>query len=862
LTTFCNAFFAFFVMLTSEQLRSLISTRGVDTGESVILREKRERLFVQHIKSSPSRQVNKRNRGKTPGGRTLLQSYLEHGIDANPADTAFTILQKSLAGAGVINKGKLIQQQTTQLQKSILPLPLSPLNHGLAGISVLKSLAPSIAGAMYHTSFTLLDRDRDGFLTDGDVEECILELRVPFIEEAQYLDQYARAASQSGAAIGVDFPSFVRICRRDMSLRLTHMASWLSQHGPRQALAAAAALSKEQQAILETEAKASEARRHSRLKNKLIREFSSGLSDQEEDDLLASERMSYEPPPRFAVPLEVNNYKGIAGMFIQKTMRETSSTESKKAFSYSPTTSNEMTSSSSISTFASASPSISSSSLKFRAETPIPLPPLLTSGRVGTALSQSEDDSEIEAILRKPWQRKSNEELPFVYGPSPPAVLTHFSRHSPSITLPSSSSSHSFIKNKIKKRRKFDINLVESRKFDINLVESKTSTTLLENDTKMLSQVNTSLLDQHDIKKVVLEDGEESNTNDIENNTILAPNDIENNILAPVVIHSLLDESDKTFFNQQHLSSLSSPSYTLDSFRASSVGFGSHSVMTSSDEQIRPSSLPSPSQAGGLSFIDFSERKFGLKNARLAHALLNGLPPAKEILFPHRARSESPPSALKRVSRDGTPRSRSNSRLRVGFNVDSNGRPSTTEEVVEAVLISNTTQNDSMDYSINNFPETFEKSNSTQSGDYIILNNDSTLTETETNNETNNDSIESMFSISAPSLPKTTTLSWNFEDIQKPLDSINDDNTSFSIPSVSAIAINASPKYDMSILGRYEGAKRMCKVLRRIVRRRLRPRFDLWVKVVIDMMRIDYASAATTIQALVRGHICRSRLTT
>jgi len=66
----------------------------------------------------------------------------------------------------------------------------------------------------------------------------------------------------------------------------------------------------------------------------------------------------------------------------------------------------------------------------------------------------------------------------------------------------------------------------------------------------------------------------------------------------------------------------------------------------------------------------------------------------------------------------------------------------------------------------------------------------------------------------------------------------------------------------MSILGRYEGAKRMCKVLRRIIRRKLRPIFDLWVTAVIEMMRLDYASAATTIQALVRGHLSRSRLST
>ena len=653
-------------MLSSEELRSLISSRGVDTGESILARDKRERLFLQHVKkNSPSRLI-KKNRGKTPGGRTLLQSYLDDGLDANPADTAFTILQKSLAGTGKgVNKAKLQQLQS---QPFSLPAPLSPLSHGLAGISVLRTLAPSVAGAMYHSSFTLLDRDQDGFLRPGDVAESLLHLRVPFVEEAAFLDGYSLAAVRSGAAEGLDFPSFVRICRKDLTLRLTNLASWLSQNGPRQALAAAAAISLEHQSLLESEAKASEARRNTRLKNKILREFTPGLTEHEEALLYASEMKSFEPPPQFAKTLEVNDYKGISGMFFQSSTVDSSRKASSSSLPLNTHTLMDSSLSSSSSSLSSSSlfslQASSTLSPKFRAETPIPLPPLSTrtdSGRVGTALSQTEDDSEIEALLLKPWSQMQNDSnLTFVYGPATPSQPTHFSRRTPpkQQSPPSSSSS-----SKNERRRKFDVELSDARipTTPVLATRRRRKSRSPETSLKPRSQVDTPPLNEQLTY--------ESNVSEISKDS----NKEEDISLAPVVIHSFSSEEITV---NPHLSSFSGPSFTIDSFRASSVGFGAHSVMTGTDEQIqqRPSSLPSPTQPGG-SFSDFSEKRFGVKNARMAHALLNGLPPARglDIMMPHReARSESPPSALKRVSRDGTPggrSSRSNSRLRVGFNV-------------------------------------------------------------------------------------------------------------------------------------------------------------------------------------------------
>jgi hypothetical protein len=149
-------------------------------------------------------------------------------------------------------------------------------------------------------------------------------------------------------------------------------------------LAAAAAISLEHQSLLESEAKASEARRNTRLKNKILREFTPGLTEHEEALLYASEMKSFEPPPQFAKTLEVNDYKGISGMFFQSSTmnssRKASSSSSSPLNTHTLMESSSLSSSSLFSVPASLSP-------KFRAETPIPLPPLSTrtdSGRVGT----------------------------------------------------------------------------------------------------------------------------------------------------------------------------------------------------------------------------------------------------------------------------------------------------------------------------------------------------------------------------------------------------------------------------------------------------------------------------------------------
>jgi hypothetical protein len=872
-------------MLSSEELRSLISTRGVDTGESIIAKEKREKLFVQHVKKNSPSRLSKKNRSKTPGGRTLLQSYLDHGLDANPADTAFTILQKSLAGAGkrAGNNRAKAQQQMHSQQPFSLPSPLSPLTHGLAGISVLKSLAPSVAGAMYHSSFTLLDQDQDGLLRPGDVSKSLLQLSIPFVEEAEFLDGYALAAVRSGAAEGLDFPSFVRICRRDTSLRLTNMASWLSQNGPKQALAAAASLSLEQQSILESEAKASEARRNIRLKNKILREFTPDLTESEEAALFAIERKNYEPPPKFAIPLELNDYRGISGMFFQSTIMDKSA---KKIPSLSASASSAAAvknmSSEELSINGSSSLSSLSSSPKFRAETPIPLPPLsahTNSDRAGTALSQTEDDTEIEALLLKPWsQLQNNSTLPFVYGPAPTPPQTHFSRRSPISPLstrkqqpPPSIMSNSSDKNE--RRRKFDVELsyeeTETRSSSDKTTKTsarrrrrKSRSRSPETSLRLDLQRNTPpFVEKSNIESQREEKSEDKSEDEETERPLSQP------VVHPVVIHSL-SNTDEVVVNP-HLSSFSGPTFTMDSFRASSVGFGSQSLLVGMDEQMqqRPSSLPSPTQPGG-SFSDFSEKKFGAKNARLAHSLLHGLPPIsrdiQEMLRKDRGRSESPPSALKRTSRDGTPRnSRSNSRLRVGFHVDSEGRPSTIEQ--QYSMRSSVTLLDSSEES-RVIDSKSDSATATEgavsiSEDTSSLSSSSLLALKAVDIEPSPEF--SLTSLTLPSI-KPGSLSWNFEDVQQQKQQQKEEevpvnDVPFSIPSaITAVTSEKPPKYDLKIFGRYEGAKRISKVLRKIVRRRLRPIFNMWVDMIIAMMRKEYIAAAIKIQAIARGFLART----
>jgi hypothetical protein len=340
-------------------------------------------------------------------------------------------------------------------------------------------------------------------------------------------------------------------------------------------------------------------------------------------------------------------------------------------------------------------------------------------------------------------------------------------------------------------------------------------------------------------------------------------------VVHPVVIHSL-SNTDEVVVNP-HLSSFSGPTFTMDSFRASSVGFGSQSLLVGKDEQMqqRPSSLPSPTQPGG-SFSDFSEKKFGAKNARLAHSLLHGLPPIsrdiQEMLRKDRARSVSPPSALKRTSRDGTPRnSRSNSRLRVGFHVDSEGRPSTIEQ--QYSMRSSVTLHDSSEES--RIIDSKSDSATETEGAVSISEDTSSLSSSSFLIAPKGADIEPSpeFSLTSLTLPtiKPGSLSWNFEDVQqqkqqqKEEEEVPVSDVPFSIPSaITAATSEKPPKYDLKIFGRYEGAKRISKVLRKIVRRRLRPIFNMWVDMIIAMMRKEYITAAIKIQAIARGFLVRT----
>jgi hypothetical protein len=249
----------------------------------------------------------------------------------------------------------------------------------------------------------------------------------------------------------------------------------------------------------------------------------------------------------------------------------------------------------------------------------------------------------------------------------------------------------------------------------------------------------------------------------------------------------------------------------------------------------------------------------------MAHALLNGLPPARgpDAMMPYRtARSESPPSALKRVSRDGTPggknSSRGNSRLRVGFNVDAEGRPSTTEQ--QLLLRSETIVNDSQ-RGDSVIEDVSSEAAASQVGENGVNFNFSEVPSSSMVPQSDTDAVDFTVSISVPSLPIKSGLSWDFDDVNKKQGPIEDD-VQFSIPSsISAsIAPEKPQKYDLSILGRYEGAKRMSKVLRRIVRRRLRPFFNAFVNATVLLIREEYVIAAVKIQAIARGFIIRTVL--
>jgi hypothetical protein len=530
------------------------------------------------------------------------------------------------------------------------------------------------------------------------------------------------------------------------------------------------------------------------------------------------------------------------------------------------------------------SSSLSSLSLspKFRAETPIPLPPLsahTNSDRAGTALSQTEDDTEIEALLLKPWsQLQNNSTLPFVYGPAPTPPQTHFSRRSPISPLstrkqqpPPSIMLNSSDKNE--RRRKFDVELsyeeTETRSSSDKTTKTsarrrrrKSRSRSPETSLRLDLQRNTPpFVEQSNIESQ-REEKSEDKSEDEETETPLSQP-----VVHPVVIHSL-SNTDEVVVNP-HLSSFSGPTFTMDSFRASSVGFGSQSLLVGMDEQMqqRPSSLPSPTQPGG-SFSDFSEKKFGAKNARLAHSLLHGLPPIsrdiQEMLRKDRGRSESPPSALKRTSRDGTPRnSRSNSRLRVGFHVDSEGRPSTIEQ--QYSMRSSVTLLDSSEES-RVIDSKSDSATATEgavsiSEDTSSLSSSSLITLKAVDIEPSPEF--SLTSLTLPSI-KPGGLSWNFEDVQQQKQQQKEEevpvnDVPFSIPSaITAVTSEKPPKYDLKIFGRYEGAKRISKVLRKIVRRRLRPIFNMWVDMIIAMMRKEYIAAAIKIQAIARGFLART----